>query len=322
MSSGNANEFIDVLKKLKSNLKKAEENDQNPDMQNYELGEEDLENLTVRDDPYEEDDEAAKWLKEQEGAEQEKAPEAPEAPKERKTSSSGYSDWAPRKDYTSEQQSTIDKHMKGGYSHRESERLAGAHKGPSDFQTALTHTVRPSQPSEKMLGEMKELAGPWLENADRHSKLHADPEKNPNKFAAGKMLRAHEEHSKDYNKDYHAFLSSDSMKDLKGRDRHKTAREWKAKWHTDNPEYKENIGEVSEAQKHYKEAAQVRQKSLQERIDHITSGGVGIPTGMSMAEAAQHVGGQKTDEGYSASTIKDPSVSFAQQNPELLRVLK
>ena len=42
---------------------------------------------------------------------------------------------------------------------------------------------------------------------------------------------------------------------------------------------------------------------------------------MSMAEAAQHVGSQKTDEGYSATTMKDTSVSFAQQNPELLRVL-
>ena len=149
-----------------------------------------------------------------------------------------------------------------------------------------------------------------------------ETEKNPNKFAAGKMLQAHEDYTKDYTKDYNDFLSSDDAKSMKGRERHKAIREWKSKWHSDNPEYKENIEEASGAQRHYKEASQARQRSLQERIDHISTGGVGAPTNMSMAEAAQHVGGAKTDEGYSATTIKDPSVSFAQQNPELLRILR
>lgn len=333
MSDKNANEFINVLSKLKDNLVKVGEDDYNDEdnqeygTQDYALGEEDLANLNVVDDPFEESDEAAKWLKDkEEGGGQakgsEEAPDEEEAPKAKKVSSSGYSDWAPQDNYSDEHQAAMKQHMDDGYSHREAERLAGAHKGPGDFQTALTHTVRPSQPSEKMLGELKDLAKPWLENADRHSKLNADPEKNPNKFAAGQMLQAHEEHSKDYNKDYHAFLGSDEVKDLKGRDRHKAVREWKGKWHGDNPEYKENVSNVSEAQKHYKEAGEARQKSLQERIEHITSGGIGAPIDMSMAEAAQHVGGVKTEEGYSATTLKDPSVSFAQQNPELLRVLK
>lgn len=335
--SNDANEFIKVLSKLKENLVKISNEDFDP--QDYDLSEEDIAGLSVTDDPFSEEDDASKWLKEQEGDEEgdeeggeeggeevpsseEPAPPAPAAP-QRKKSSSGYTDWAPHGDYTDDQQTTMDQHMEDGYSHREAERLVGAYKGPMDFQTALSHTVRPSQPSEKMLGELKELAKPWLENADRHSKLHADPEKNPQKFAAGKMLQAHEDYSKDYNKDYHEFLSSEDVKDLKGRDRHKTVREWKGKWHKDNPEYKENIGDVSGAQRHYEEASQIRQKSLQERIEHITSGGVGEPIDMTMAEAAQHVGGQRSEEGgYQATTLKDPSVSFAQQNPELLRVLK
>ena len=319
------NYFVEALTKLKEKLLKAREDDyEDNDIQDYGLGEEDLAGLNVTDDPFsEEDDDAAKWLKEQEGKQAEGSEEAPdqEAPKEKKVSSSGYSDWAARNDYSPEHQAAIKQHMEDGYSHREAERLAGAHQGPTDFQTALTHSVRPSQPSERMLSELRGMAGPWLKNADRYSKLNADPEKNPQKFAAGQMLQAHETHSKDYNKDYHNFLSSDDVKGLSGRDRHKAVRDWKNQWHSDNPEHKENIGNVSDAQKHYKEAGDVRQKSLQERIHHITSGGVGMPVDMSMAEAAQHVGGQKTDEGYSATTVKDPSVSFAQSNPELLRVL-
>jgi hypothetical protein len=332
MSDKYTDEFLKVLNKLKDNLIKVrgDEDDEDYDVQDHDLGEEDLEGLSIVDDPFQdEDDEAAKWLKEQEGggtqeAAAEEAPDEEEAAptKEKKVSSSGYTDWAPHGEYTPEHEAGMKKLMDEGYSHREAERLVGAHRGPSDFQSALTHSVRPSQPSEKMLSELKDLAGPWLENASRHSKLTADPEKNPQKFAAGQMLQAHEKHSKDYNKDYHDFLSSGDVKDLKGRDRHKAIREWKNKWHEDNPQYKENIGEVSSAQKHYIEAPQAAKRSLDERIAHITSGGVGMPTGMSMAEAAQHVGGQKTDEGYSAATVKDPSVSFAQQNPELLRVLK
>lgn len=327
-----SDEFIRALSRLKEKLIKQIGDDDDYDIQDYGLGEEDLEGLSVVDDPFqEEDDEAAQWLREQEegGSQQEEeAPEeapsaAKEAPaKEKKVSASGYTDWKPHGEYTPEQEEKMKGLMDEGYTHREAERLVGAHRGPSDFQSALTHTVRPSQPSEKMLSELKELAGPWLERAGRHSKLTADPEKNPMKHAAGKMIQAHEEHSKDYNKAYHDFLASDDIKNLKGRDRHKAIREWKNQWHAENPEYRENIHKLSGAQKSYGEAGEARKKSLQERIEHITTGGMGMPTGMSTAEAAQHVGGQKTERGYEATTVKDPSASFAQQNPELIRILK
>jgi stress-induced morphogen len=210
--------------------------------------------------------------------------------------------------------------MDQGYSHREAERLAGAHRGPKDLQSALTHRVRASQPSEKMLSELKDLAGHWLGRADRHEKINADPEANPMKHAAGKMLQAHEEHSKGFNDAYNTFLGSDELKNKKGLERHKAIQAWKNDWKTKNPEYHQSAENVSGAQKAYKEAGDARKKSLQEKLDHIYSGGAGLATGMDMQEAAQHVGGEKNEDGgFQARTIMDPAAVFAGNNKDFIQ---
>lgn len=287
------------------------------------LDDEDLEGLNVTDDPFsDEDDEAGKWLKENEGKkpteasaetddEEEDAPEQAEVKQPR---SSGYSEWKAHGQYTPEQSSKMKELTGQGYSDREAERMVGAHKGPKDFQSALKHTVKPSQPSGKMLSEMKELAGHWLDRADRHGKMNANPEKNPQKFAAGKMLQAHEEHSKDFNSAYNEFLNSDELKGKKGLDRHKAVQTWKSNWNSRNPDYHGNVGAVSDSQKHYKEAGAARKKNVDESLQHILTGGYNADA-MGAQEAAQHLGGGKNDEGsYAATTIKDPSASFAERN--------
>jgi hypothetical protein len=256
------------------------------------------------------------------GAEDTSEEEDEEEPqKEVKTRKGGYSQWAPHGQYTPEQSAKMKELVGQGYSDREAERMVGAHKGPKDFQSALKHTVKPSQPSEKMLKELKELAGHWLDRADRHSKLNANPEKNPQKYAAGKMMQAHEEHSKDFNSAYNDFLNSDDLKGKKGLERHKAIQTWKSNWKSRNPEYTESIGNVSESQKHYKEASDARKQSVDEALKHILTGGYNADA-MSAQEAAQHVGGEKTDEGYTATTIKDPSASFAERNKGFVDAMK
>jgi hypothetical protein len=350
MSIKNIQEKIKFLKELaESNpelsdtviaaLKKArgeDDEDYGYDPQDYgddqQLSDEDLEGLNVTDDPFsDEDDEAAKWLRENDVQGRGQVPESQgtseedeEAPQEvtdKPKKSSGYSEWKPHGQYTPEQSAKMKQLVGQGYSDREAERIVGAHRGPTDFQSALKHTVKPSQPSEKMLGELKELAGHWLERADRHSKLNADPEKNPQKFAAGKMMQAHEEHSKGFKEAYDSFLNSDELKGKKGLDRHKAIQEWKSNWKSRNPDYKENIGNVSQAQSHYKEAHEARKKNVDEALQHILTGGYN-PEAMSDQEAAQHVGGEKTDQGYTATTIKDPSASFAERNKTFVDTMK
>lgn len=317
---------IELLDKVLNTLVKAkgedDEEGEGPDHQDYQLDENDMpEGMRVTDDPHEDEDsdEAAKFLKEhgeKSSSGKEAAAKESEEPQKVK-SSSGYSDWKPQAKYAAEHETKMKKLMADGYSHREAERITGAHQGPKNFQDALKHTVKPSQPSAKMQGELKELAGHWLDRADRHAKLNADPEKNPQKFAAGKMMQAHEAHAKDFNEAHNDFLNSENLKGLKGMERHKAIQAWKNDWKGKNPEYNEKAGDVSEAQKHYKEASGAKQKNLDEALQHILGGGQ-TEGAMSMQEAAQHVGGEKGESGYTASTFKDPSASFAENNPEFV----
>ena len=330
---------VDLMQNLVEKLNKAggDEDEEGYNVQDYGENQEtpeDLESMGLHEtDPFEEDsDEADAWFREHAAKNEEEQGQEPSAAaatspetevensKEaevRPPSKSGYSDWSPREDYSNEEQNAIKEHMNQGYSHREAERMAGAHRGPKNFQEALTHPVRPSPMSEKMLGELKGIAGPWLERSDRQSKMSADPEKNPMKFASGKMMQAHEDATKDYNKAHNEFLESDQVKGLKGLDRHKAVQAWKQDWKSKNPEYNQGMSNVSSAQKHFKEAKDVYGKNIHDKLMHIATGGLGTDPSSQMTaeEAAQHVGASKEDEGgHQASIIKDPSASFAAAN--------
>ncbi len=260
------------------------------------------------------DDDAAKWLKEQESPKAK--PEIGQTAPTQEKRKSNYTEWAPGT-YSPAQKAAIDKLTLDGYSPREAERMAGAYKGPKTFEQALHHTVKPSMPSDKHLGELKGLAGEWLDNHDRHEKRTAEAERNPMKFAAGKMLDAHEDRTKDYHKAYSEHLNSPEVKDLKGLARHKAVQAWKEKYRQENPELDSNISNVSEAQKNYKEAGDARKRTLDDILDHVTRGGVSMPAESSYQEAAQSIGGEKSeDSGYVTSTHSDPAASFAGNNKQ------
>lgn len=276
--------------------------------------------FSIVDHPDEnEDDEAAKWLAEAE-AKQASGPSG-----DKKTGR--YVQWSPRDNYSKDEQSKIDGFMKEGYSHREAERMAGAHKGPNNMLDALRHNVLPSMPSEKMLSQMKELAGHWLENADKSDKKNADIYKNPMKHAAGKMDEAHENATADFSAAYHDFISkpvTDSDgNELKGRARHKAIKEWKDNWKKDNPDHEESVKGLSDAAGVYGKAHEVAEQTLQEKLDHIASGAHQAES-FSTQEGVQHAGGVSggEDAGMSQANIsKDPSAAFAASNPKLMQML-
>jgi hypothetical protein len=191
-----------------------------------------------------------------------------------------------------------------------------------DFVSAMRSGVSPSMMSDKMMSDLKPLAKLWLEEADKKEKLSADPEVNPMKAAAGKMAQAHETQHADYSKAYNEFLNSDSVKGLKGKDRHQAIQKWKGEWKASNPEHEAGHQAVSETQQAFKENKGAAKQSLQDKIAHITSGGQSMPTEMSANEAMQHLGGGKSEEGYQGQIVSDPSASFAARNPKLLAALK
>jgi len=240
-----------------------------------------------------------------------------------RVSSSGYQDWQPRTDYEPHHESAIKEFMDQGYSHREAERLANAHRGPETFEQALTHRVRPSDMSPKMMQDLKALTGPWLSNARRVSYTRAEAEKNPVKYAKGKTLEAHEQAMGNYSKALKEFQNSDEVKNMAPRERYQAVRDWKKQYHAENPEHKRNIAASASSSAAHTEAASSRKRHLDERLQDIfMAGKSGGESTMSAQEAAQHVGGVKTDAGYSAQTIKDPAASFAEANPDYINSLR
>jgi uncharacterized protein YoaH (UPF0181 family) len=269
--------------------------------------------MSIVDDPdqsEDEGDEADKWLNEQENK------------KTEESAKRVYSkDWSPRADYSPQEAESVKKLMADGYSHREAERLAGAHRGPRDYRSALTSGVNPSMPSDKMMGQLKGLAKEWLDAARSHDLAHADEMKNPMKHASGQMEQAHKEHVGDYHQAYSDFLASDAVKSLSPRDRHKAVQEWKTKWKQENPDYEEGLSNVSQVQSKFADAAKNIEQRNKETTEHIARGGVSEVPDMTEQEAVQHLGG-KTEEGLAGgSIVKDPAAAFAAKNPRYVKLL-
>ena len=308
------------------------------------------------------DDEASKWLREHGGEseddtepkqfsdfEEESGPHADEdeavkpakQPEEKQKRSSRYVDWKPRDNYEPKHADAIKKYMDQGYSHREAERFANAHKAPTDFYSALRHSVNPSEPSPKMLELMRGKAGEWLKNAERKHMETADASLNPIKHASGKAIAAHDAAHKDFNAAYNSFLGSDEVKNLKGRDRHQAIQNWKKKWNEENPEYTQAAVSAAGSGKALSEALEARKERREEGMKNILDAGktfgaastapdsdehesdFGHPAHMDDQVAAQSIGGEKNEGGgYSTNIKKDPSAIFAEKNPEYVKHLQ
>lgn len=328
------------------------------DPENDQYNDEDEDVQYVSGDQDEEDSDADKWLRENDPnyipdedtqsdedgwqadsvAEDDVDPTPVKEPQkqERKTSSRMV-DWKPRDKYEAHHDAAIKEHMKNGYSHREAERLAGAHQAPTNFYDALRGSTRPSEPSPKMLEHMKGLSHEWLRNAERKNAERAEADINPQKYASGKALAAHDAAHKDFSAAYNDFLNSDEVKGLSGRARHQAVQAWKNKWAQENPEHKDTAISAASSGKALDEAYEARKKRLDEgRASILTAGfssgeenpmsgefSTNIAGEQKGNAAAQSVGGERDDDGgYSVGVKKDPNLVFAQQNPEYVKQLK
>ncbi|MCK5605846.1 hypothetical protein KAR91_28375 [Candidatus Pacearchaeota archaeon] len=297
-------------------------------------------------------DEADQWLKENEAeisqgsdSDSDGDVELPEEVQQQvkandkpKVSASGYRDWSPKDKYEEQHQAAIDKHMSGGYSHREAERMAGAHEAPTDFHSALKHKIKPTQPSEKMLSHLKGLSGDWLRNAERKIGESAEAKRNPLKHASAKALTAHEDAHSDFKRSYDEFLGSDDVSGLKGRERHKAIKAFKEKWNSDNPSHREGAIAAAESGKAFGTAMEERKQHLEEgkqailgagkvggemtTASEFSSAAAGGTEGLTAQGAAQMAGGTQEEGGYTTGTVKDPAMVFAERNPEYVKSLQ
>ena len=158
-----------------------------------------------------------------------------------KVSRSGYRDWQPKEDndYSPEQQTEIKRHMEQGYSHREAERFANAHDSPKDFQAALNHKVNPSQPSDKHLETLRDLALDYKKRSAKLEGEQASAGTNPQKYASHRNLQSHDEAYADYDKEYGSFLKELDDQDLHPNEYDEAVSKWQGDWHEKNPDAQE-----------------------------------------------------------------------------------
>jgi len=231
-----------------------------------------------------------------------------------KVSRSGYSDWQPKDKYDENHQADIDKYMEMGLSHREAERMAGAHdhEGMDFGQSMENNKTNPSVPSDLLHDLVLRDAGLKFKQ-DIESTDDIDVKQSPQKFAGREHIKAHDEAYADYDKDYKAFLNELDEQDLHPLEYDEAVSNWQKEWHEKNPEAKEKMAGSAEAGKIFDEAKQTREESIEERKKEIAFGSA--PSDMDMQTAAQSVG-TKGERGYEASTFKDPASIMQEQSPE------
>lgn len=285
-----------------------------------------------------ENDAAAQYLAEYGADDQEEPTDSEEEQTIEEPKKASGRTWKPRSAYSAEHQKVIKEAMDQGHTHREAERIAGAHSAPTDFLTALKSHTDPSEPSARMLELLKPHAKKHVEDYSRAQMKNAEMEVNPVKHAAGKKVEAFENAHKDYEKDYNDFLQSDAVKDLTGRARHSVVQGWKKDWHEKNPEHREKAAEAANVGKIHNEAMNAAKGRREEEIKAVLGAGQsgGGTTGeysqtaaggdegpVSSQVAGQTVGSEQGDEGSYSTNIKtDPYAHFAQQNPEYVKHLQ
>ena len=230
--------------------------------------------------------------------------------------------WSPSPDHTRQELIEMKRLVDQGYHPREAAHIVsnglGGRGEHRDFQRALTSNVKPTMMSDKMLQEMRDVAGQWLNKYHAKSAKYLEPEKNPVQYAAAQMKAAHENRAAKFNKEYGDFLASDQLKGLLPMARLKAVEAWKNDWKQKNPEYESTSANVYDIVPKAKEA---RQKHIDEIKSHLVHGSMPAeaPGGEEFESAptsgratAEHMGMKQEDEGGPQyGIIKDPSFGFA-----------
>jgi hypothetical protein len=234
-------------------------------------------------------------------------------------------EWEMSKNHTPQEMAEMNKLIQEGYHPREAAHLVskglGGRGEPRDFMRALTSGVKPTMMSDKMMGEMRDVARQWLDNYHTKTAKYLEPEKNPIKHASAQMKAAHQGRSAKFDKEFSDFLASDELKGKSPMERHKAVQAWKTDWRSKNPEHDASIVDVNQAGKQFKESEAARRQHVDEIKAHLVHGGMPVESAsgeefesapMTGRAVAEHMGLKQDEEGgMQYATTKDPAMQFA-----------
>lgn len=292
-------------------------------------------------DPADEDldnDEAGKWLREQESAKAKPSqpaqssapkqsapePDIDEQPEEdlgdvavsEKPSSSK---WQPNeKNYTDQHRAKIKELMDRGFSHREAERFAGAHAGPRSFEEALNSRHDLPEMSQSFFDRLKPLADTYVKKWGDRRVREADAEKNPDLARRGKLLAEHESRDMGWNDAWNKHKESDEYKALSPVEKLSAKKKFRDSFYQQNPEHVESFKQVggkgskADYYKPYDESAN-------EQLASLLTMHFGDGPSMSNEEAGQALGSEQREGGGYNMNVNTAMGSFARQHKGMLQ---
>lgn len=265
-----------------------------------------------------EDDEASRWLNENDSEDEDTDKEEASAPAKAKRMKR--SDWQMPEISNPKIMAQFKQLVDQGYSPREASRMTGAHAEPYDFESASRSGVRPSKPSPKFLSDIMDSAKDYIGNYKKLQIKESSPEKNPVLYSRGAMDESHKTFDDALSSAVNKFKESDDFKNAPKFKRSAMLSKFKAGW-ANSPEGQEAAKQFGQGYEAHREADKARHNFLSEVGHAMTTGGVSGAQehDISSEMAAQHAGGERDDEGVSQVSIsKNPLASFAAKNPHLL----
>lgn len=321
-------EFIEVskdassLNDLKSFLQKARQrlsDEVADDDEEDELGE------GFREfDPDTEEDDASRWLQENDPEQQQQNEDEDEESDEEGES---YDDYDPRQ--IEDVSDDIEEGSEGSrYQEPQEEKIAPVAAvpaaKPAAAKTPSTEVPKSEgrfpQPTKEEIAEMRQYTRPWEQRARDKARLEADASKNPVLHHEGRLVEARNTAHKSRQDAFKEFQSSPEYQNADPITQMEMDSKFNKEFHEKNPEYLSNAAKVhSEAHKKGLGARDIHAAAKDEQIRHVLGGGAQAEAPMSVEEGMQHAGGAKGEEGTVGSMTQDPSSSFAYGNQDFLR---
>jgi len=176
-----------------------------------------------------------------------------------------------------------------------------------------------AQPTREEIAEMRQYTRPWEQRARDKNRLEAEAGKNPVLHHEGKLVEARNSAHKAHQDAFAALQASPEYKDADPISQMEMETKFESDFHKQNPEYLANAAKIhGEAHKKGLGAKDVHASAKDEAIRHVLGGGAQPETPMSTEEGLQHAGGTKGEEGTVGSIAQDPSASFASGNRAFL----
>lgn len=282
-----------LIERIQNVLRKAHDDDADWENQGF----------SVVDGPEGEEDEADKWLREQE--EQKGSDTQPKS-----------------KRRVAADPDAIKGHISRGFSENEAKYFEGDHDYPSDYDQAFRGQLDKTIDSPEMWKLFSKHADEAIKEHTKKEQQRADVEKNPMKYAAGQGALASDLVHQDFDDDYNTHINNPDHENMSLEDLHAAMNDFHDKR---DPAEAEKIAEAgSKASEAALSARKIHATNYQERLRDFIMGGhaMGVGSGTRKVGSSDTTDQSAIQHAGTGSTIQtDPEAKFAASHQDYVKHL-